>query len=50
MVCTGTPSGVVLGMDPKVWLKAGDEVRIAIDKLGTLENRVIEEPDDTADY
>ena len=50
VVCTGTPSGVVLGMDPKVWLKAGDVVRIAIDKLGTLENRVVEEPDDTASY
>ena len=50
VVCTGTPSGVVLGMDPKVWLKAGDVVRIAIDKLGTLENTVVEEPDDTASY
>ena len=50
VVCTGTPSGVVLGMDPKVWLKAGDVVRIAIDKLGTLENTVVEEPDDTACY
>ena len=50
VVCTGTPSGVVLGMDPKVWLKAGDQVRIAIDKLGTLENHVVQEPDDTASY
>ena len=50
VICTGTPSGVVLGMDPKVWLRAGDEVRIAIDKLGTLQNRVVEEPEDTANY
>lgn len=50
VVCTGTPSGVVLGMDPKVWLKAGDEVRIAIDRLGMLENRVVEEPGGTASY
>ena len=50
VVCTGTPSGVVLGMDPKVWLKAGDEVRIAIDRLGTLENRVVDEPDSTVCY
>lgn len=35
-------------MDPKIWLKAGDVVRIAVDKLGELENRVVEEPDDTA--
>ena len=50
VVCTGTPSGVVLGMDPKVWLKAGDEVRIAIDGLGTLENRVVDEPEGTVCY
>ena len=47
VICTGTPSGVGLGMDPQVWLKAGDVVRITIDRLGTLENRVIDEPDDT---
>ena len=50
VICTGTPSGVVLGMDPKVWLKAGDEVRIAIDRLGTLENRVVDEPGSTEYY
>ena len=50
VVCTGTPSGVGLGMDPKVWLKAGDVVRITIEQLGTLENRVIDEPDSTVRY
>jgi 2-keto-4-pentenoate hydratase/2-oxohepta-3-ene-1,7-dioic acid hydratase in catechol pathway len=50
VICTGTPSGVGLGMDPQVWLKAGDVVRITIDQLGTLENRVIDEPDDTVRY
>ena len=50
VICTGTPSGVGLGMDPKVWLKTGDVVRIEIDRLGTLENRVIDEPDDTVRY
>lgn len=50
VICTGTPSGVGLGMDPKVWLKAGDVVRITIDQLGTLENRVIDEPDGAARY
>lgn len=50
VICTGTPSGVGLGMDPQVWLKAGDVVRITIDQLGTLENRVIDEPDHTARY
>jgi 2-keto-4-pentenoate hydratase/2-oxohepta-3-ene-1,7-dioic acid hydratase in catechol pathway len=50
VIATGTPSGVILGMDPRVWLKPGDVVRIAIDQLGEIENKVIEEPDDTVLY
>ena len=50
VICTGTPSGVGLGMNPQVWLQAGDVVRITIEQLGTLENHVIDEPDDTARY
>jgi hypothetical protein len=38
LIATGTPSGVMLGMDPRVWRKPGDVVRIAIDHLGALEN------------
>ena len=44
IVSTGTPSGVALGMKPPRWLKAGDVVRIEIEKIGHIENRVIEEP------
>ena len=47
LVLTGTPSGVGIGFDPKRFLKAGDVVKIAIDKLGHIENRVIAEPADT---
>lgn len=50
VVPTGTPSGVALGMEPKAWLKAGDVVRIAVERLGELENRVVNEPDDTVRY
>jgi 2-keto-4-pentenoate hydratase/2-oxohepta-3-ene-1,7-dioic acid hydratase in catechol pathway len=50
VVATGTPSGVILGMDPKIWLKPGDVVRIAIDQLGVLENPVVDEPDSTVQY
>ena len=50
IIATGTPSGVILGMDPRVWLKPGDVVRIAIDRLGALENPVIAEPDGTVRY
>ena len=48
VVSTGTPSGVGVGSKPPRYLVAGDVVRIEIDELGTLENRVIAEPPDTA--
>ena len=50
VIATGTPSGVILGMDPKIWLKPGDVVRIAIDQLGVLENPVVDEPASTVRY
>jgi 2-keto-4-pentenoate hydratase/2-oxohepta-3-ene-1,7-dioic acid hydratase in catechol pathway len=50
VIATGTPSGVILGMDPKFWLKAGEIVRIAIDQLGVLENPVVDEPASTVQY
>lgn len=42
IIATGTPSGVVLGMDndKKVYLKKGDVVRCEIDEIGVLENTV----------
>ncbi|MDX1383363.1 MAG: fumarylacetoacetate hydrolase family protein [Thermoanaerobaculia bacterium] len=47
VISTGTPSGVGAAMDPPVWLRAGDTVRIAIEGIGELSNPVIDEPDDT---
>lgn len=41
VLSTGTPSGVALGMKPPAWLKPGDEVRMAIDGLGELRQRVV---------
>lgn len=35
VVTTGTPPGVGLGMNPPVFLKAGDMVELGIDGLGT---------------
>ena len=32
------------------WLKADDEVKIEIEKLGFIKNKVIEEPEDTPVY
>jgi len=47
VIATGTSSGVGIGMKPPKLLVAGDVVKIAIDKLGELENAVIEEPAET---
>lgn len=40
LIFTGTPGGVILGMpkEKQRWLKAGDEVQVTIEKLGTLTN------------
>ncbi len=40
VILTGTPSGVGMSRTPPTYLKHGDEVRITIDGLGTLVNRV----------
>lgn len=44
IISTGTSSGVAGAMKPPKWLKAGDVVRIEIDRIGHIENRVIAEP------
>ena len=38
-IATGTPAGVGMGLNPSRYLKSGDQVRIQIDGIGTLENR-----------
>ena len=43
VILTGTPEGVILGMKEKVWMKAGDEVTVAVEKLGELTNRLTTE-------
>ncbi|PZX07451.1 acylpyruvate hydrolase [Psychrobacillus insolitus] len=40
IVITGTPGGVIQAMEPQVWLKDGDVVRVEIDQVGVLENTV----------
>lgn len=41
VISTGTPSGVGLGLNPNVYLKAGDVVELGIDGLGTSKQNVI---------
>jgi 2-keto-4-pentenoate hydratase/2-oxohepta-3-ene-1,7-dioic acid hydratase in catechol pathway len=47
VVTTGTPSGVGGAMKPARFLQAGDVVKIEIERIGAIENRVIAEPADT---
>lgn len=39
VILTGTPAGVGKGMTPPTFLKAGDEVKVSIEGIGTLSNR-----------
>lgn len=41
VILTGTPGGVGFARNPQVFLKDGDVVKIQIDKVGTLENKVL---------
>jgi 2-keto-4-pentenoate hydratase/2-oxohepta-3-ene-1,7-dioic acid hydratase in catechol pathway len=50
VVATGTCSGVALGMKPPRWLKVGDVVRMEVDGIGYLENRVVPEPPGTMGF
>ncbi len=42
IICTGTPSGVGLGLSPQSFLKHGDVVECEIDGIGHLRNRVVD--------
>jgi 2-keto-4-pentenoate hydratase/2-oxohepta-3-ene-1,7-dioic acid hydratase in catechol pathway len=48
IISTGTPGGVAAAMKPPKWLKVGDTVRVEIERIGYIENRVVEEPGDSA--
>ncbi len=41
ILSTGSPSGVGVAREPPVFLRPGDVVRIEIDQLGHIENRVV---------
>lgn len=41
VITTGTPPGVGMGMKPPLYLKAGDEMHLGIDRLGEQRQRVI---------
>ncbi len=43
VIVSGTPAGVGFGMNPKVYLKAGDVVEVSIEGIGRLVNPVADE-------
>jgi 2-keto-4-pentenoate hydratase/2-oxohepta-3-ene-1,7-dioic acid hydratase in catechol pathway len=43
MIATGTPAGVGVSRNPPLFLKAGDVVEVAIERIGTLRNVVAED-------
>lgn len=43
LILTGTPEGVIMGMQEKVWMKPGDVVSIEVEGLGRLTNPLVSE-------
>jgi 2-keto-4-pentenoate hydratase/2-oxohepta-3-ene-1,7-dioic acid hydratase in catechol pathway len=43
VIATGTPGGVGIGMSPASWLVPGDVVRVEIEGIGAVENRIVQE-------
>jgi len=44
VISTGTPAGVGVSMKPRGYMKAGQRVKIEVEKIGSLSNHVINEP------
>ena len=42
IISSGTPEGVIMGMEPKVWMRPGDEYVVEVEGLGKLANRMVE--------
>ena len=41
LINTGTPPGVGMGLNPPVWLQAGDLIELGVDGLGSQRQRVL---------
>lgn len=41
IIATGTPAGVGIGFDPPKFLQPGDRVRVAIEGIGEIENKIL---------
>ncbi len=43
LVTTGTPAGVGMGMNPQIFLKIGDQIKLTIDNLGEQNSKILSE-------
>ncbi len=43
VIATGTPGGVGFARKPPVWLTAGDRLEVAIEGVGRIANRIVDE-------
>jgi 2-keto-4-pentenoate hydratase/2-oxohepta-3-ene-1,7-dioic acid hydratase in catechol pathway len=43
IILTGTPPGVGFARTPPIWLKPGDNIAVEIERLGRLENPIVDE-------
>jgi 2-keto-4-pentenoate hydratase/2-oxohepta-3-ene-1,7-dioic acid hydratase in catechol pathway len=41
VIMLGTPGGVAAFMKPPAWLRDGDKVRVDIESIGCIENRMV---------
>jgi 2-keto-4-pentenoate hydratase/2-oxohepta-3-ene-1,7-dioic acid hydratase in catechol pathway len=44
VLSTGSPAGSGALMSPQRYLRTGDVVRVEIESIGAIENRVVDEP------
>ena len=49
LIVTGTPAGVGMARDPKLWMRAGDVCEVEIGELGVLRNPVAKQADESKD-
>lgn len=40
LIFTGTPSGVGMGREPKLWLRDGDVVEVELEGVGICSNKI----------
>jgi 2-keto-4-pentenoate hydratase/2-oxohepta-3-ene-1,7-dioic acid hydratase in catechol pathway len=43
VIVTGTPGGIGARRNPPIWMKAGDIVDIEVDRVGVLQNAIVDE-------